>query len=312
MVTPLDARPAHNVCSDGPDGIAPLDDILGELTIEQATVTRIQLKQNHCKLGGLTQESMFYVAEGEAVFRLDHTEYSLEQGGLFHLRPNMSCLASAGVGYHCIIVELRFTALILGEVSFSELVEFPVAIEPGVNSIVGQYFLEAMGLTGMAPIGRRQCLRSLTTLAIISFVRDHIPDAGSMLGRTQVIQIRRLLPAIRLLRTNVGAAHTVHTLARSCNLSVAQFRRLFCAMFAMSPTRYIQRLRVREACRLLNYSDHTVSEICLRIGYAQPSHFHKTFKRVVGLTPRTYRDEFLARRAVSEVDPSGWTGGTVD
>ncbi|HEY0865115.1 MAG TPA: AraC family transcriptional regulator [Lacunisphaera sp.] len=296
MVTPLVNSCADKSHAGRPDWAAALDDFLGELTIEQASVEKIVLKPSGSKLGGFGQEAMFYVAEGEAVFRLEESEYTLDRGGLFHLRPNVACIARAGLGQPCVIVELRFTALILGEVSFSELVEFPAAIEPGVNSIVGQYFLEAMGLAEMAPIGRRQCLRSLTTLAIISFVRDHIPDAGRMLGRAQVIQIRRLLPAIRLLRTNVGSPHTVQTLAQGCGLSVAQFRRLFCAMFAMSPTRYIQRLRVREACRLLNYSDQTVSEICLRIGYEQPSHFHKTFKRIVGLTPRTYREELLARR----------------
>jgi AraC family transcriptional regulator len=129
-------------------------------------------------------------------------------------------------------------------------------------------------------------------------VRDHVPDADGMLGRSQVLLVRRLLPAIRLLRTDVGSVHTVQALARTCHLSVAQFRRLFCAVFAMSPTRYIQRMRVREACRLLNYSDQTVSEICVRIGYEQPSHFHKTFKRLVGLTPRNYRGELLTRHAV--------------
>lgn len=270
------------------------DDFFAELSIDEVSVGRRQLKAQAAGFGS-RQDSLLYVAEGEVVFRLADVEYRMGPGGLLHLSRGQTCTALAGAS--ALVLELKFTALLMNEINLTDLLDLPPALQPGVNSIVGQHFVAALGLEQMAPIGRSQCLRSLATLALIALVRDHVPDAGEMLDRTHVKQVRRLLPAIRLLRTNVAAVHTVESLARSCHLSVAQFRRLFCAKFSMSPTRYIQQMRVREACRLLNYSDQTVGEICVRIGYEQPSHFHKTFKRLVGLTPRGYREEWITRRA---------------
>ncbi len=294
MVTPLAPTLPAAGCPENAG--SSWDDFLGELTIDRVTISSLELSSAPVEVGGDGQESLFYVSRETAVFELGQVEHKLEQGSLFHLAPGQSAVVRSGLRPGTLL-ELRFSAHLLGEIGLSEFVDLPAAINPGINSITGQYFLAALGLSQAAPIGRQQCLRSLTTLAVISLVRDHVPEAAALLGRAQVIQIRRLLPAIRLLRANVGAVHTVQSLAQSCHLSVAQFRRLFCAKFKMSPSRYIQRLRVREACRLLCHSDQTVGEICVRIGYEQPSHFHKTFKRLIGITPRSYRDESLTRRA---------------
>lgn len=274
------------------------DDFLSELRVEQVGIAKVNLQAHRSvQLGGHDQDAFLYILEGAAGLHVNELEYQGACGRLFHLRPGQSCLVQAGSEGPCTVVELRFTASIMDEVGLSELVEFPTVVDSGINSVVGQYILAAIDVMQMVAIGRQQCLRSLATLAVISLVRDHVPDAKAMLKRTEVMQIRRLLPAIRLLRTDVGSVQTVESLARACHLSVAQFRRLFCAKFSTSPMRYIQRMRVQEACRLLNYSDHTVSEICVRIGYEQASHFHKTFKRIVGRTPRAYREELLACRA---------------
>ena len=291
MVTPL-----HYLAAPDGSHAAPWDDFLSELTLERIAIEEYHLDHSFTPVGGHAHESLFYLTRGTATFNVKGVDYAISEGAFFHLRPGQGGQVRASAPSGVRLLEMRFSAQLLGEISLSDLVEIPVTIQPGVNSVVGSYFVAAFSLTQMAPIGRQQCLRSLAMLTIIALVRDHVPDAAAMLGRAHVVQIRRLLPAIRLLRTNVGSVHTVESLARSCHLSVAQFRRLFSAKFEMPPTRYIQKMRVREACRLLNSSDQTVSEICVRIGYEQPSHFHKTFKRLVGRTPSTYRGELMAAR----------------
>ena len=43
------------------------------------------------------------------------------------------------------------------------------------------------------------------------------------------------------------------------------------------------------AMRLLNQPQLSVAEVGYRLGFSEPSAFHRAFKRVTGLTPQDYR-----------------------
>jgi AraC family transcriptional activator of pobA len=44
------------------------------------------------------------------------------------------------------------------------------------------------------------------------------------------------------------------------------------------------------ACHLLKKSSLNGKEIAARLGYGQPAHFSRTFKRVTGMNPRRFRE----------------------
>jgi AraC family transcriptional regulator len=58
---------------------------------------------------------------------------------------------------------------------------------------------------------------------------------------------------------------------------------------------YIRRLRIEFACHQLSTSRTSLSEIALAAGFADQSHFARTFKRVTGMSPTTYRRTFRSR-----------------
>jgi len=51
----------------------------------------------------------------------------------------------------------------------------------------------------------------------------------------------------------------------------------------------ITELRYERAARLLRESDATALEIALEVGYEDPSHFSRAFKRIASVSPREYR-----------------------
>lgn len=56
----------------------------------------------------------------------------------------------------------------------------------------------------------------------------------------------------------------------------------------------LSRLRIREACRLLKdpkFNDWSAEEIGLRSGFASRQAFYLAFNRVMGTTPKKYREE---------------------
>lgn len=77
------------------------------------------------------------------------------------------------------------------------------------------------------------------------------------------------------------------------------FKRRFKAATGVSLIEYVQNLRVEEGKRLLESGDLPVEEISESVGYSDASFFRRLFKRLVGLTPSSYR------RMFTQVSPTG-------
>lgn len=83
----------------------------------------------------------------------------------------------------------------------------------------------------------------------------------------------------------------VPALARIAHVSEAHFTRTFRATFGETPHRYLQRRRVERAMFLLRETDRSVTDICFEVGFGSPGTFSRTFRDIVGRSPRTYRKE---------------------
>src|SRR6187401_517436 len=88
----------------------------------------------------------------------------------------------------------------------------------------------------------------------------------------------------------------VGDLAALVNLSSSRFRALFVAQTGVSPAQFLQRLRLRRARLLLEHSFLTVKEVMAAVGYSDPSHFARDFRRTHGVSP-------TACRRISSADP---------
>jgi AraC family transcriptional regulator len=65
--------------------------------------------------------------------------------------------------------------------------------------------------------------------------------------------------------------------------------RVFHQYFKCTIGEYVRFLRVERACQKLSMSGASLLDISLECGFADQSHFSRTFKRVTGLTPLRYK-----------------------
>lgn len=72
-------------------------------------------------------------------------------------------------------------------------------------------------------------------------------------------------------------------------ISVSRFNHLFKECIGVSPYAYFVRLRIINACNLLEDTNLKIKEIADRCGYKDPLYFTQAFKKETGKTPSDYR-----------------------
>ena len=77
--------------------------------------------------------------------------------------------------------------------------------------------------------------------------------------------------------------------ATHAGLSPAHFSHVFKQAVGVSFTRYVQRVRLDVAKRLLTRTDASVSEICFACGFNSMAHFIRVFRALEQTTPSGFR-----------------------
>lgn len=110
--------------------------------------------------------------------------------------------------------------------------------------------------------------------------------------KEQLARFQRLAPAVRYLEERFREHVQLSDLAEYCQLSSTHVHRLFQRLLRMSPAEYLLALRLQEARRLLATTNEPLSEIALRTGFFDQSHFTKRFRKTTGMTPTQFRKTF--------------------
>lgn len=103
-----------------------------------------------------------------------------------------------------------------------------------------------------------------------------------------------LAAAIAAIREDVAHSWRLVELGAIADLSPKQLQRLCRKTLGISPQQLIQRLRLEEAVRLATTTDMTFGDIAAECGFYDQASFTKQFRRVLGLTPKTYRSQRAA------------------
>lgn len=85
---------------------------------------------------------------------------------------------------------------------------------------------------------------------------------------------------------------TVSDMADFCGLEARSFLRRFTKCCQLTPKLYQQHLRIQKACDLLEGTPQTIDQISYHVGYEDISAFRRTFVKLMGLTPRDFRNRF--------------------
>lgn len=92
------------------------------------------------------------------------------------------------------------------------------------------------------------------------------------------------------IRNNLSLDLSLCELAACAALSPYHFARLFKQSTGMAPYRYVIYQRVEYAKELLKQRELSITEVALVCGFAHQGHLSRHFKRLTGLTPKSFRE----------------------
>lgn len=105
--------------------------------------------------------------------------------------------------------------------------------------------------------------------------------------------IPRWLVAVRdLLNERFSERLRLGTVAQAVGIHPVHVATVFRRHYGFTPATYVRRLRIDFARQELTGSDSPLSDIAQRAGFADQSHFSRTFRRQTGLTPSEFRIAF--------------------
>ena len=119
--------------------------------------------------------------------------------------------------------------------------------------------------------------------ALFSSNQGSTPTSDSGLARWQLRRVLEFLEAH--LAEDIG----LDKLAQLVGLSQSQFARAFKASTGLPPYKWCLHNRIKRAQEMLLNGNDSLSEIALENGFADQSHFTKSFRRVTGTTPGNWK-----------------------
>ncbi|MCA9666329.1 MAG: AraC family transcriptional regulator [Myxococcales bacterium] len=148
----------------------------------------------------------------------------------------------------------------------------------------------ASELDGAMP-GREAVVSRLAEVLVLHLLRAYLlalpADRTGWVAGLRDPQIGRALAQIH---AEPGREIDAEGLARSVGMSRAAFFARFGELVGQTPARYLARWRMRAAADILARTDLPLATVAQRVGYKNEQAFARAFRRVMGESPRSYRE----------------------
>jgi AraC family transcriptional regulator of arabinose operon len=99
----------------------------------------------------------------------------------------------------------------------------------------------------------------------------------------------RITLTIARMEDDLAETPSVPSMAAAVDLSLSRFAHLFRDETGVPPARYLHTVRMQRARVLLERTFLSVKEVMARVGFHDPSHFARDFRRFHGIAPSAVR-----------------------
>ena len=160
----------------------------------------------------------------------------------------------------------------------------------GAGSWVTSFMRSAVTEASQRRPGGEAVLERMSEMMFVEVLRRHIeslpPEETGWLAGMRDPAVGR---ALSLLHGQPGSGWTLERLSREAGLSRSSLHERFVLLIGQPPMQYLTQWRMQVASGMLRDTGAKVIEVAMDVGYESEAAFSRAFKRVVGMSPATWR-----------------------
>lgn len=131
-----------------------------------------------------------------------------------------------------------------------------------------------------------ECVRGMVYALLFEISRYNGKRQLHTSGRNGTLQLEK---AIAYVEENYFNNFKIADLANVCHMSETHFRRIFQEKMNMTPIEYVNFVRIKKACELIDKTDISMEDVAQRVGFITPSTFNRNFRRIIGTSPYQWK-----------------------
>jgi AraC-like DNA-binding protein len=169
--------------------------------------------------------------------------------------------------------------------------QLEVGLERIVEPLLAAGLLDPKSFDGLFAALEQQSEDARTVMDLLTAYRQVVSEVEVALRSPTVArQDRGTRRAVEFIRDHLGESLTRGQVARVAGFASDYFARIFRREEGTSLGRYTQRLRIDRAKQLLSGTAMGVEQVRKLSGFRTRTHFHRVFKKAVGVTPTKFRE----------------------
>jgi YesN/AraC family two-component response regulator len=142
----------------------------------------------------------------------------------------------------------------------------------------------------LKPFRREQLISSIAVALTTHAANKLKQDKSEAQPEEKATASYRLKSTISYINDHLDQNINLDLLSGAIGMNPSYFCRVFQQEIGYSPYQFIIRQRVEKAKNLLENRDLSISDIALQCGFASHSHLDRHFHKLVGITPKAYRN----------------------
>lgn len=132
----------------------------------------------------------------------------------------------------------------------------------------------------------RECVGGLAYTLLYEIARFNGRGNVQSCGKNNSLQLEN---AIEYVERNYPNNFKIADLANECHMSETHFRRVFQEKMNMTPVEYVNFVRIKKACELIDKTDISMEDVAEKVGFITPSTFNRNFRRIIGTSPYQWK-----------------------
>lgn len=260
----------------------------------------VQMFKQHIKERGLYCPShwhehieLHYVLEGQGIFYCNHKPFNMEEGNLLIINSNeLHEGYSSTKSMQSLVIIFEMDTFSKEIANYNVIFQSIIASDDNIKRLMQDIYQEELNKQVGYKLALRGKIYELITYLLRNYVAENLSDKENI---KRMQNLKRLNMVLQYIHANYTESIMIQTLAELIHLSEYRFCHLFKESLGQSPLNYINKVRLKEAHRLLEQKEMTVSEVAAAVGFTDYNNFGRLFRNYYGYAPSRVWDLGEAR-----------------